>query len=115
MTQFLFVSVLFGTAVVVAVTGLDLATALAAAVHAISTAGPVRTLDGSLVDVGSWPTTARLALIPAMVIGGLSVYAAIMALGVGSVLIGNRLRLGRRVETTSGQSRGASPVNRVGR
>jgi len=114
-TQFLFVSVLFGTAVVVAVAGLDLGTALAAAVHAISTAGPVRTLDGSLVDVGSWPTTARLALTPAMVIGRLSVYPAIMALGVGSVLIGNRLRSGRRLEATRGQRRGASPVNGVDR
>ena len=110
-TQFLFVSVLFGTAVVVAVAGLDLATALAAAVHAISTAGPVRTLDGSLVDVGSWPTTARLALIPAMVIGRLSVYPAIMALGAGSGLISNRLRLRRRLEVAIGQRRVASPVN----
>ena len=110
-TQFLFVSVLFGTAVVVAIAGLDLATALAAAVHAISTAGPVRTLDGTLVDVGSWPTTARLALIPAMVVGRLSVYPAIMALGAGSALISNRLRLRQRIGATIGRRRVASSVN----
>ncbi|MDG2427168.1 MAG: potassium transporter TrkG [Acidimicrobiales bacterium] len=97
-TQFLFVSVIFGTVGAMAITGFDLATALAAAVHAISTAGPIRSLDGSLVDVGSWPTSARLALIPAMVIGRLSVYPAIVALGAGAALIRQRLRLKRRAE-----------------
>ena len=96
-TQFLFVSVLFGTAVVVATAGLDLATALAASVHAISTAGPVRALDGSLVDVGAWPTTVRLALLPAMVVGRLSVYPAIVALGAGTTLVRDRVRFRRRL------------------
>ena len=114
-TQFLFVSVLFGTAVVVATAGLDMATALAAAVHAISTAGPVRALDGSLVDVGAWPTTVRLALVPAMVIGRLSVYPAIVALGAGTTLIRDRVRLRRRLMAAIGQRRAASSVNGVHR
>ena len=114
-TQFLFVSVLFGTAGVVAIAGLDLATALAAAVHAISTAGPVRTLDGSLVDVGLWPTTARLALVPAMVIGRLSVYPAIVALGAGTALIHHRLRLGRGPRAAVSPLSVVSPVDGVDR
>ena len=114
-TQFLFVSVLFGTAVVVATAGLDMATALAAAVHAISTAGPVRALDGSLVDVGAWPTTVRLALVPAMVVGRLSVYPAIVALGAGTTLIRDRVRLRRRLMAASARRRTASPTNGANR
>ncbi len=95
-TQFLFVSVIFGTAGAIAIAGFDLATSLTASVHAITTAGPIRTLDGSLVDVGLWPTSARLALIPAMVVGRLSVYPAIVALGSGTAFIWQRLRLRRR-------------------
>ncbi len=110
-TQFLFVSVLFGTAVMVATAGLDLATALAASVHAISTAGPVRALDGSLVDVGSWPTTARMALLPAMVIGRLSVYPAIVALGAGTTLVRDRVRVGRRFRAARGRRPGPDRVD----
>jgi trk system potassium uptake protein TrkH len=105
-TQFLFVSVLFLTAAVVASLGLDLATALGAAVHAISTAGPVRSLDGTLVDVGSWPTGIRLALLPAMVVGRLSVYPAMVALGAGMSLIRDRVRLRRRLVGSLGRTAG---------
>jgi len=105
-TQFLFVSVLFLTAAVVASAGLELATALGAAVHAISTAGPVRTLDGTLVDVGSWPAGVRLALLPAMVVGRLSVYPAIVALGAGMTLIRDRVRFRRRLTTSLGRTTG---------
>jgi len=105
-TQFLFVSVLFLTAAVVASLGLDLATALGAAVHAISTAGPVRSLDGTLVDVGSWPTGIRLALLPAMVVGRLSVYPAMVALGAGMRLIRDRVRLRRRLVGSLGRTAG---------
>ncbi len=95
-TQFLFVSVLFATALVVAVGGLDLATALGAAVHAISTAGPVRTLDGAVVDPATWPDGVRLALLPAMVIGRLSVYPAFVAVGAGVTVVRDRARIRRR-------------------
>ena len=106
-TQFLFVSVLFLTAVVVASAGLDLPTALGAAVHAISSAGPIRALDGSLVDVGSWPTGVRLALLPAMVVGRLSVYPAVVALGAGTTLIRDRVRLRRRLVARIGAGKRA--------
>ncbi len=102
-TQFLFVAVLFVTAAVVAAAGLDLATALGAAVHAISTAGPVRMLDGTLVDVSDWPTGVRLALLPAMMVGRLSVYPAMVALGAGTTLVRDRMRLRRRLEALVGR------------
>jgi len=105
-TQFLFVSVLFVTAAVVASAGLELATALGAGIHAISTAGPVRTLDGTLVDVGAWPAGVRLALLPAMVVGRLSVYPAIVALGAGTTLIRDRVRFRRRLTASLGRSPG---------
>jgi len=95
-SQFLFVSAVFITGLVVAVCGLDLATALGAAVHAISTAGPVRSLDGIIIDPASWPDGVRLALLPAMVIGRLSVYPAFVAAGTGFASIRDRTGLRRQ-------------------
>lgn len=95
-TQFLFVGVLFVTAVVVAIIELDLPTALAAAVHATSTAGPVRTLDGHVLDPSSWPAGVRLGLLPAMLIGRLSIYPAFVTAGVGAALVRDRSRIRRR-------------------
>ena len=95
--QFLVVSVLFATATVVASLGLDLATALGVAVHAISTGGPVRALDGSLLDPTDWSAPARLAILPAMVIGRLSIYPAMVAASSAISVVRHRARLGRRI------------------
>ena len=95
-TQFLFVSTLFATACLAAIGGLDLPAALSAAVHAISTAGPVRTLDGVVVDPSSWPGWVRLSLLPAMVVGRLSVYPAFVAIGTGVGNVRDRTRIRRR-------------------
>jgi len=111
-TQFLFVSVLFGTALVVAIGGLDLATALGAAVHAISTAGPVRTVDGVVVDPASWPDGVRLALLPAMVIGRLSVYPAFVAVGAGVTVARDRVGIRRRWRSLRSWRRARGMVNR---
>ena len=103
-TQFLSVSVLFVTALAVAVLGLDLVPALGAAVHAISTAGPVRALDGTVLDLSAWPAPARLALLPAMVIGRLSIYPALIALSAGAAVCRNRIRLARRIRSYRGRT-----------
>ena len=95
--QFLVVSVLFATATVVASLGLDLATALGVAVHAISTGGPVRALDGSLLDPTDWSAPVRLAILPAMVIGRLSIYPAMVAASSAISVVRHRTRLGRRI------------------
>jgi len=103
-TQFLSVSVLFVTALAVAVLGLDVVPALGAAVHAVSTAGPVRALDGTVLDPSAWPAPARLALLPAMVIGRLSIYPALVALSAGVAVCGNRIRLARRIRSYRGRT-----------
>ena len=95
--QFLVVSVLFATATVVAALGLDLATALGVAIHAISTGGPVRALDGSLLDPTDWSAPVRLAILPAMVIGRLSIYPAMVAASSAISVVRHRARLGRRI------------------
>jgi len=101
-TQFLFVSVVFVTAILVAVGGLGMATALGAAVHAISTAGPVRTLDGTIVDPASWPDGVRLALLPAMVVGRVSVYPVFVAAGAAVTVARDRARIRRRWRAARG-------------
>ena len=94
--QFVFVAVLFTTALVVATLGLDIAAALSASVHAVSTAGPVRALDGSILDPSGWPRPTRLALLPAMVSGRLFLYPAAVTGGTLLIELGNQLRLRRR-------------------
>ena len=94
--QFLFVAVIFSTAFLVAVFGLDLAGSLSAAVHATATAGPVRGIDGAILDPADWPRTVRLALLPAMVFGRLSIYPAVVAVAALLKLLRDRIRLRRR-------------------
>lgn len=94
--QFLFVAVVMGTTGAVAILGPDLATALAAGVHATATAGPIRALDGTLLDPTAWSRPVRLALVPAMLIGRLALYPALVALGTASTGVRDRLRLKRR-------------------
>jgi len=94
--QFVFVAILFATALVVATLGLDMTAALSASVHAVSTAGPVRALDGSILDPSGWSRPARLALLPAMVSGRLFLYPAAVAGGTLLIELGNQLRLRRR-------------------
>jgi trk system potassium uptake protein TrkH len=94
--QFLFVAVVVGTTGVVATLGLDLATALAVGVHAAATAGPVRALDGTLLDPAAWSRPVRLALVPAMVIGRMALYPALVALGTAATGVRDRLRPRRR-------------------
>ena len=94
--QFLFVAVVVGTTGAVAILGLDLATALAVGVHATATAGPIRALDGTLLDPTAWSRPVRLALVPAMLIGRLALYPALVALGTAATGVRDRLRLRRR-------------------
>jgi|TARA_B100001971_G_scaffold205278_1_gene222549 trk system potassium uptake protein TrkH len=94
--QFLFVAVIFSTAFLVAVFGLDLASAISAAVHATATAGPVRGLDGVMVDPTEWSRSVRLALLPAMVFGRLSIYPAVVAVAALLNLLRDKARVRRR-------------------
>ena len=94
--QFLFIAVVVGTTGAVAILGPDLATALAAGVHATATAGPIRALDGTLLDPTAWSRPVRLALVPAMLIGRLALYPALVALGTAATGIRDKLRLRRR-------------------
>lgn len=103
--QFLVVSVVFATATVVAAMGLDLATALGVAVHAISTGGPVRALDGSLLDPTDWSAPVRLAILPAMVIGRLSIYPVMVAASSTVSVVRHRVRLRRRIRAYRGRTR----------
>ena len=103
--QFLVVSVVFATATVVAAMGLDLATALGVAVHAISTGGPVRALDGSLLDPTDWSAPVRLAILPAMVIGRLSIYPVMVAVSSTVSVVRHRVRLRRRIRAYMGRTR----------
>ena len=77
---------------------------LGAAVHAVSTGGPVRALDGTVLDPSAWPAPARLALLPAMVIGRLSIYPALVALSSGVAVCRNRIRLARRIRSYRGRT-----------
>lgn len=94
--QFVFVSLLFVTALVVAAFGTELVTALSAAVHALATAGPVRTLDGLVLDPSDWSRSARLSLVPAMVAGRLYFYPAAIAAGTLGSHVGDLLQVRRR-------------------
>ncbi|MBC8364449.1 MAG: TrkH family potassium uptake protein [Actinobacteria bacterium] len=94
--QFLFVAVVVATTGAVGTLGLDLATALTAGVHAAATAGPIRALDGTLLDPASWSRAVRLALVPAMIIGRLALYPALVAIGTAATGVRDRLRLRRR-------------------
>ena len=102
--QFLVVSVVFATATVVATMGLDLAAALGVAVHAISTGGPVRALDGTLLDPRDWSAPVRLAILPAMMIGRLSIYPAMVAASGTISVVRHRVRLRRRIRSYRGRT-----------
>lgn len=80
---FLFIAVIATTALFVAVSGVDLITSLSAAVHATASAGPVRSPDGTLLNPIDWTQITRLTLIPAMILGHLALYPALIAVGSG--------------------------------
>jgi len=56
----------------------------------------VTDLDGTLLDPTAWSRPVRLALVPAMLIGRLALYPALVALGTASTGVRDRLRLKRR-------------------
>jgi len=75
------------------------------AVHAISTGGPVRALDGSLLDPTDWSAPVRLAILPAMVIGRLSIYPVMVAVSSTVSVVRHRVRLRRRIRAYRGRTR----------
>ena len=62
---------------------MDLITSLSAAVHATASAGPVRSPDGTFLNPIDWTQITRLTLIPAMILGHLALYPALIAVGSG--------------------------------
>ena len=61
--QFLFVSIVAITCIGVSITELDLFSGINAAVHSASTAGPLRSIDGSLIEVSAWTRPTRFLLL----------------------------------------------------
>tara|TARA_E500000331_G_scaffold68801_1_gene63470 strand:+ start:3485 stop:5023 length:1539 start_codon:yes stop_codon:yes gene_type:complete len=79
--QFLFVSVVAVTCIGVSITELDLFSGINAAIHSTATAGPLRSIDGSLVEVSSWTRPTRSLLMPAMILGWLAIFPVLIVAG----------------------------------
>ena len=94
--QFVFVAVLFCTATMVAVLGVNVLESLSASIHALATAGPVRGSQGEIVDISNWSRSARLSLLPAMIFGRLYIYPVAVAFGIAITWLRDSLRLRRR-------------------
>ena len=79
--QFLFISVVTITSIASAIAGLDLFSAINASVHSAATAGPIRAINGDLVDPALWSRPIRMTLVPAMLLGWLTIFPVLIAAG----------------------------------
>jgi len=94
--QFLFISVVVITAVSSSIAGLDLFSAINASIHSTATAGPIRSIEGDLVDPSLWTRPIRVTLIPAMILGWLTIFPVLIAAGEFTSFLKGRLKSFRR-------------------
>ena len=95
--QFLFTSIIFLTATVLALSGLGVQEALSSSITALATAGPIRNPDGMIIGVSSFSMGERLALVPAMLSGRLYLLPVFISFGYLLSESRNYLRPRRRV------------------
>ena len=79
--QFLFVSIVAITCIGVSITELDLFSGLNAAVHSAATAGPLRSINGDLIEVSEWTRPTRSLLMPTMIFGWLAIFPVLVVAG----------------------------------
>ena len=79
--QFLFLSVAFSTSLVLAILGMSVYDAFVSSLNALTTAGPIRGIDGSIIDTTKLSSGERLTLLPAMISGRLYLLPIFIALG----------------------------------
>jgi len=95
--QFLFTSIIFLTATVLAISGIGVYEALSSSITALTTAGPIRNVDGVIIGVSSFSMGERLALVPAMLAGRLYLLPVFISFGYVLSESRNFLRPRRRV------------------
>ena len=95
--QFLFTSIIFLTATVLAISGIGVYEALSSSITALTTAGPIRNVDGVIIGVSSFSIGERLALVPAMLAGRLYLLPVLISFGYVLSESRNFLRPRRRV------------------
>jgi trk system potassium uptake protein TrkH len=79
--QFLFLSIVFTTSLLLTFLGVSVYDAFVSSVHALTTAGPIRGVDGSIIDIASFSSAERLSLLPAMLSGRLYLLPVFVTLG----------------------------------
>ena len=79
--QFLFLSIVFSTSLLLTLLGVSVYDAFVSSVNALTTAGPIRGVDGSIIDVATFSPGERLALLPAMLSGRLYLLPVFVTLG----------------------------------
>ena len=79
--QFLFLSVAFSTSLVLAISGMSIYDAFVSSLNALTTAGPIRGIDGSIIDTTKLSSGERLTLLPAMISGRLYLLPIFISLG----------------------------------
>jgi trk system potassium uptake protein TrkH len=79
--QFLFLSIVFSTSLLLTLLGVSIYDAFVSAVNALATAGPIRGVDGAIIDIAAFSSGERLALLPAMLSGRLYLLPVFVTLG----------------------------------
>jgi len=79
--QFLFLSVAFVSSVILTCLGMSVYEAFASSVNALATAGPIRAVDGSIIQSDTFSSGERLALVPAMISGRLYLLPVFVTFG----------------------------------
>ena len=79
--QFLFLSMAFSTSLLLTILDVSVYDSFVLSVNALATAGPIRGVDGSIIDITTFSSGERLALIPAMISGRLFLLPIFITLG----------------------------------
>jgi len=79
--QFLFLSIVFSTSLLLTILGVSVYESFVSSVNALATAGPIRGVDGTIIDIAAFSSGERLALLPAMLSGRLYLLPVFVTLG----------------------------------
>ena len=79
--QFLFLSIVFLTSLLLTLLGVSVYDAFVSSVNALATAGPIRGVNGSVIDIATFSSGERLSLLPAMISGRLYLLPVFVTLG----------------------------------
>ena len=95
--QFLFTSIIFLTAIALTVSGMSIYEGLSSSISVITTTGPIRNTDGVILEISSFSSLEKMALLPAMISGRLYLLPLVISVGYLFSELKNILRPKKRL------------------